>query len=77
MDDESLTAGLYATRPELQGAQSHHLRRLAARGLIPHTKCGRLHLFRLADMPAIREQLVKAGHIRATPAAAEASDASA
>ncbi len=57
---EQLTLGIAATRI---GVQQHHLARLAKRGLIPHTKAGRLHLVSVADLPTIREACERAGYV--------------
>jgi hypothetical protein len=62
-EQEQLTLGLAAVRVG-GGVQFHHLDRLARRGLIPHTKAGRIRLVRVDDLPAIRAACERAGYLR-------------
>lgn len=61
--DGQLTLGLAAVRIG-GGVQHHHLHRLCQRGLIAHTRVGRLHLVRVADLDEIRAACQRAGYFR-------------
>jgi hypothetical protein len=65
--DRHYTPGMLAVR--IGGVQAHHIVRLIKRGLIPHTRAGRLHLVAEKDVSEVRTALLKAGYLAAVEAA--------
>ena len=59
-----LTLGLAAVRIG-GGVQHHHLDRLARRGLIPHTRAGRLRLVAVSDLDEVRFACQRQGYLKA------------
>lgn len=66
---EQLTLGIAATHIGGQ-VQVHHLRRLAAKNLIPHVRAGKIRLVKVADLPKIREACKRAGYYVEQPTVA-------